>query len=225
MCGRFVLQLDAHDLASMGVPVIAPFGPRYNIAPTQLVPVVIERERTRELRIMRWGLVPSWATDSTIGNRLINARAESLATKPAFREAFRSRRCLVPATSFYEWQQIAGARRKQPYAVGRPDGEPFAFAGLWERWAPRGGGEPLETFTIITCNAKGLLAQQHNRMPVILPPSAYEAWLAPDTPMAALEALLVPRAADDLRSYPVSPSVNDPRRDDASCVEPIDVGD
>ena len=126
-------------------------GPRYNTAPTQLVPVVVERDGKRELRFMRWGLVPYWVDDPSVGSRMINARAETVATKPSFREAFRWRRCLIPADAFYEWQQVPGARRKQPYAIGLADGEPFAFAGLWETWQPPEGGEAVETCAIITC--------------------------------------------------------------------------
>ncbi len=223
MCGRFVVHLNASQVAHFGVVNPSAIGPRYNVAPSQPVSVVIvERDGHRELRAMRWGLVPAWAADPTIGHRLINARAETVARLPAFRDAFRHRRCLVPASGFYEWQTIPGHRRRQPHLVEVGDGKPFALAGLWEEWTPRGGGEVLETCTVITCEANAMMAQLHGRMPVIIPESAYDAWLNPATPPDALQALLAPFPDAAMRSRPVSFQVNNPRIDDTSCIAPFE---
>lgn len=222
MCGRFAVHLDARQIAMFGVGTTEPWGPHYNVAPTQGVPVVVAHaDGTREFRPMRWGLIPQWTSDPAVGARMINARAETVATKPAFRGAFRSRRCLVLASAFYEWQRIPGSRRKQPHAIVVDAGEPFAFAGLWARWHPGREEEAIETCAIVTCEANAVLAPVHNRMPVILPPDRYDAWLALKTPVAELEAMLVPYPADRMRAFPVSEYVNSPFRDGPECVEPL----
>jgi putative SOS response-associated peptidase YedK len=221
MCGRFVVHLDARAVRQFGVEIAEPWGPYYNVAPTQAVPVVISAEGKRELRFMHWGLIPSWADNPAIGNRMINARAETVATKPAFRDAFRSRRCLVLASAFYEWQPIPGVRRKQPHAIQVDHGEPFAFAGLWDSWISRETGEVIESCTIITCEANAVLAPVHNRMPVILPSGLYDAWLDPATPPAALDAMLVPYPAEGIHAFPVSTYVNSPGRDGPECIAPV----
>lgn len=193
--------------------------PRYNIAPTQPVAAIRLTAETgkREFAALRWGLVPSWATDLKIGSRLINARSETAVSKPAFRAAFAKRRCLIPADGFYEWQPQG--KEKQPYLIGMKDGEPFVFAGLWERWQ----GEnlpPLETCTILTTTANELMKPLHERMPVILAPADCQCWLDPTTPKAEAEALLRPWAADTLNAVPVGKWVNNPRHDDPRCLEP-----
>ncbi len=225
MCGRFTLAaqpaLIAEAFGLSGVPDLAP---RYNIAPTQISPVVRELAigAARQLDLLRWGLVPSWAADPALGSRLINARSETVAEKPSFRSAFRQRRCLVPADGFYEWAKVGKARH--PWYFRRSDGAPFALAGLWERWrAP--GGEALETFTILTTDANEVVAPVHPRMPVILPPQAYEAWLDPELiETGHLAPLLVPARPGFLIGYPVSQRVNAPLHDDPGCIAPLEGG-
>jgi putative SOS response-associated peptidase YedK len=191
--------------------------PRYNAAPTQRMPVVRIVDDKRELALLRWGLIPSWAKDPKIGNSLINARGETVAEKPAFRSAFKARRCLVLVDGFYEWRKLPGGG-KQPYRITMADGSPFAFAGLWERWDK--GDEPLETFTIITTTANELVVPIHDRMPVILDPADYDAWLeSPDT--AIPMALIQPYPARRMSAYPVSTRVNSPRNDDAAVIERV----
>ncbi len=225
MCGRFTLRASASVLAEQfAVFDVAPIGPRFNIAPTQAVPVVRmsprEREPQRELVALRWGLIPSWAKDAAIGNRMINARAETVAEKPAYRAAFRRRRCLVPADGFYEWQRAGN--RKQPYFIHMRDDGPFALAGLWESWeGPDHSG--IESFTVLTTEPNEVVEPIHNRMPVILNQSDYGLWLdsAVQEP-GVLAPLLVPYRAELMESYAVSTQVNSPRHEDPSCVEPID---
>jgi putative SOS response-associated peptidase YedK len=219
MCGRFTLTTPMPVLAELFLfPEAAPQPPRYNVAPTQAVAAVRAADPNhRELAWCRWGLIPSWADDPGIGNRLINARAETAAEKPTFRSAFRHRRCLIPTDGFYEWQKTGG--RKQPFYIKMRDGQPFAFAGLWERW--EGGGEPVETCTILTTEANEVVRPVHDRMPVILAPEVYGRWLDPEVKKPELlQPLLHPFAADAMTAYPVSPVVNNPRNDSAKCIEP-----
>jgi putative SOS response-associated peptidase YedK len=190
--------------------------PSYNVAPTQQVAAVLEDEGGRRLEMLRWGLVPSWAVDSDIGSRMINARSETAPEKPSFRRAFRGRRCLIPADGFYEWKREEGG--KQPYYFRMQDGRPFAFAGLWESW-DKGDGT-LRTCTILTTRANPVLEGIHDRMPVILPRDAYNAWLDPDADREELGELMIPYPHDDLEAYPVSRFVNSPRNNDERCVEP-----
>jgi len=220
MCGRYSITTPVEALREAfrfsGPPIN--LAPRYNAAPTQDLPIVrLSADGSeRQLAVLRWGLVPSWATDPAIGNRLINARAETVAEKPSFRSAFRSRRCLVPADGFYEWRKIGG--HKQPYRICRPDGAPFAFAGLWERWASE-QATPLETFTILTTEATAELSPIHGRMPVILPTASYDAWLNPNMRRADLTALLTPYPGA-LDVYAVDTRVNNARNDDPACIAP-----
>ncbi len=209
MCGRFTLALPAETVqAFLGLATRPQLAPRFNIAPTQ--PVAVARLQTatgdRILELVRWGLIPHWASDPTIGARLINARAETLAQKPAFRSSFRQRRCLIPADGFYEWQKTAGG--KQPYHIRRLDGGPMAMAGLWDSWqAP--DGDPISSCAIITTAANDLVRPIHDRMPVLLPPENFELWLDPavsDT--ARLSELLAPAPATGLIAVPVSRRVN-----------------
>jgi putative SOS response-associated peptidase YedK len=193
MCSRYFLDADGNIIAyTFRVPPSDRIRKRFNIAPTQEAPVVRALEDgTREVAMLRWGLVPAWATDLKVGTRMINARAEGVDAKPAFRDAVKRRRCVVPATGFFEWQGEPG--RKQPFAITVPGQPLLAFAGLWERWmAP--SGEPVETFAIVTTDANEAVARIHDRMPVILPPGAVDAWLAA-SPAEAL-ALLKPYAGE-----------------------------
>lgn len=196
--------------------------PRYNIAPTQPVPVVRQkpREGAREILFMRWGLIPSWATDATIGNRTINARSETVETTPSFREPFRSRRCLIPADGFYEWKR--NGKTKQPFCFEVADGQLFAFAGLWDRWTdPQ--GQAVESCTILTTTANALSADLHDRMPVILRPEDYDCWL--DTKDGNINSglkLLVPFTGP-MRRYPVSARVNQVQNDDSECAVPVEL--
>jgi putative SOS response-associated peptidase YedK len=221
MCGRFSLGATIKVGQLFDVPDWPDMPPRYNIAPSQNVPAVIQNRETasRELRPMRWGLVPFWATDPKIGNRLINARAETLATKPAFRESLRERRCLIPADGFYEWDQQG--RRKQPWYIHMRDGRPFALAGLWDRWQPADGGR-LETCTIVTTASNELVQRIHDRMPVILPPAVCGLWLDPNAhDVAPLQALLRPHPADDMEAFPIGPRVNNPANDSPDLIAPL----
>jgi putative SOS response-associated peptidase YedK len=221
MCGRYMLTTPVDALRQLLLfPERPNLPPRYNIAPTQDVPIVRRtRDGTaRELIMVRWGLVPYWADDPKIGNRLINARGESVARTAAFREAYQRRRCLVPADGFFEWQKIG--RTRQPLLVRRKDQAPFAFAGLWERW-PQPGGGVLRSCTIITCPANELVALVHDRMPVILAPEDFERWLDPGQDQG--HALLKPYPAAPLEAFPVSARVNSPNNDDPECIAPLAV--
>ncbi len=221
MCGRFTLRTPAHRLAeAFGVRDLPNLAPRYNIAPAQDVAAVRSAGDGRELVLLRWGLVPYWAKDPAIGNRMINARAESVAEKPAFRAAFRKRRCLVVADGFYEWQKTAEAR-KQPWFIHLESDAPFAIAGLWERWKSA-QGEVVESCTLITTEANESLKPIHHRMPVILAPEAWDAWLDPGpAPAGALAALLRPDAGAGLAAHPVERLVNDARVDAPACIAPL----
>jgi len=192
-----------------------PLASCYNIAPREDV-AVVRAETPETIDLSRWGLIPSWAEDPS--TNFINARAETAAEKPAFREAYRSRRCLVLADGFYEWKE-ADAGPKQPYRVARTDDEPFAMAGLYGRWT--GGDEPIETATVLTCEPNDLMADLHDRMPVVLPPDEERRWLDPGTD----GDLLAPRAWPDFHAYPISRAVNDPSNDSPAIVEEIDPGE
>jgi len=223
MCGRFALHHGAEELrARFAVEqLVADLAPRYNIAPTQPVAVVLQRD-LRILDSFRWGLIPFWARDPKIGSRMINARSESVATKPAYRNALRSRRCLIPASGFYEWKRIGD--RKIPTYVHRADGHPFAMAGLWETW--NGPADRiLHTCAILTTRASDFMADIHDRMPVILTPDQERPWLDPalEDP-AELVSLLQPYQAEDLAAYPVSRKVNASAHDAPDCIEPVTAG-
>lgn len=228
MCGRYTLTTPLEALKRLfEFAESLNLQPRYNIAPTQIVPVVRGGEGRRSLVMMRWGLVPGWAKEISIASRMINARSETVAGKPAFREAFRTRRCLVPADGYYEWQ--AEGKRRQPYRVTREDGAPMAFAGLWEQWKARrdsGGANPVsvgdlvETFTIVTTAASESIANLHDRMPVVIEPDDFEVWLtAPGEDPEPLQRLLRPSAISFAITR-VGMHVNAVRNDDPQCVEP-----
>jgi len=218
MCGRFTQQRPSAELASLfeAEDLAGSPGGRFNLAPRQLGLVVVERDDLRRAIVpCRWGLIPSWARDAKIGSRLINARAETVAATPAFRASFARRRCIVPADGFYEWERRTPEIR-QPNLVRRVDGEPMAFAGLWSAWRDpaRPESDLVRTFTIITTGANATVAPIHDRMPAILPASAWQAWLAPaPTDPAELLALLMPAADDLLERFPVSKRVNSVRNE------------
>jgi len=236
MCGRFTLTTPAAVWAALfELDSVPELGPRYNIAPTQPVAAVRSTARPQtdtagpdeteagtgsghECAQLRWGLVPHWTRDPDLkGRALINARSETVAEKPSFRDSFRFRRCLVVADGFYEWQP-AGAR-KQPFWIRLDTGAPFAFAGLWDRWV--GKDETLESCTLLTTEANEGLRPLHDRMPVILDPHDYEAWIDPDTPHWELESLLVPYPSEAMTFHPVSTHVNHVGHDDPACIAPL----
>lgn len=221
MCGRFSLGATIRVAQAFDVPNWPEMPPRYNIAPGQDIAAVIwNREAAhREVRSPRWGLVPFWAKEGGMGHRLINARAETVATKPAFRKPFRERRCLVPADGFYEWERQG--RRKRPWHIRMRDGRPFAFAGLWDRWQPTEGA-PVETVTIVTTEPNALVGRIHDRMPVILPSMEYGLWLDPAVQdIERLHALLRPYPEDEMLAYPVGTQVNNPAKDGPDLVAPL----
>ncbi len=197
-----------------------PLKPRYNIAPTQPAPVVRIRPggTSREFDHLHWGLIPGWAKDPSIGNRMINARSETVTAKPAFRNAFRNRRCLVVADGFYEWKKTG--TRKQPYVIRMCDGSPFAFAGLWEHWESA-EGEAIDSCALLTTQPNELVGEVHDRMPVILRPSDFDLWLDPSmNKPEKLEPLLRAYPANKMTTFAVSTRVNSPTRDDPACIEP-----
>src|SRR5262245_21518322 len=223
MCGRFTLTVDPSELQQQfgwKEPPPAELGPRFNIAPSQAVAVVANTPE-RMLELFQWGLIPSWAKDPKIGNKLINARAETLAEKPSFRTALKRRRCLVVADGFYEWRK--DGTRKTPMYIQMQDGRPFAFAGLWEVWQPP-EGEKVKSCTIITTEPNALLETIHNRMPAILAPEDYDAWLKPgDVPPDDLMPLLHPFDPSRMKAMPVSTRVNSPDIDSPELVLPLAV--
>ncbi len=227
MCGRFTNRFSWKELHERMDLIGTPLNlrPRYNVAPSQDIAVVRAAQEGRTLAMLFWGLIPAWARDPAIGHKLINARSETAAEKPSFRTAFRHRRCLIPADGFYEWQRRG--RTRQPWLFGFRDGAPLVFAGLWERWtvsadaaltgsfAERRPGDVVETCTILTTSANETVAPVHGRMPVILPPNAWSAWLAGE------EVSLDPCPTDAMTAWPVSTHVNLPSNDDPRCVEPV----
>lgn len=224
MCGRYSLTTPMEAVRQVfGFPERPNLAPRVNIAPSQEVAAVRLEDGeagARRFAWLRWGLIPSWAKDPAIGNRMINARAETLAEKPAFRAAFRRRRCLIAADGFYEWTTEQG--RKQPYRITLKDGAPFGFAGLWERWDGPGGDGAVESCTIVTTEANERLRAIHPRMPVILAPESFDTWLDPATSTAEAQGLLRPAPAAWFTAYRVSPKINSPANDDLALIEPLD---
>jgi putative SOS response-associated peptidase YedK len=216
MCGRFTQRSPAKKVAEkFKVEAVPPLAERYNVAPAQAVLGVREASGGREATFLKWGLVPRWAKDPGIGNKLINARSETVAEKSSFREAFARRRCLVPLDGFFEW--VRRGDRKRPFYFHMRDGEPFAVAGLWEHWEGEGG--PLETCTLLTTEANELLAPYHDRMPVILRPDDYDVWLDPGVRSPEmLTPLLRPYPHSEMSTYAVSVLVNSPSNDDPRCV-------
>jgi putative SOS response-associated peptidase YedK len=222
MCGRYAIFGPASRKNREALEFLErelDFTPTWNAAPTRELPVFrVDARRGRELTLLRWGLVPFWAKTAAIGAKLINARGDTLAVKPAFREAFGRRHCLVPMCGFYEWRKAGAARI--PYFVRPLNTDVFAVAGLYEFWPGRDGAAPIGSFTIITTEANDLVRPLHDRMPAILHESDYDTWLAPqDRDPAALQALLAPHPADEMRAYPVGPRVNSARNDGPDLVE------
>ncbi len=225
MCGRFARKSTQDLLAEwFGVEFedMPWFAPSYNVAPQSVQPVVRQNRDTgkREFALMRWGLVPFWAKDPKVGYSTINARAEEAASKPAFREALKKRRCLVPADAFYEWQRL-DKKTKRPFAFALKSDEPYALAGLWEKWQGK-NNEALETFTILTTDPNELMEPVHNRMPVILAPKEYDRWLGSGPEERAPVELMKPFPADQMRSWPVSDRVGNVRNNDAELLEPAE---
>ncbi|OGA41352.1 MAG: hypothetical protein A3G24_06300 [Betaproteobacteria bacterium RIFCSPLOWO2_12_FULL_62_13] len=223
MCGRYALygpvsrkNRETFEFREREID----FGARYNAAPTQNLPVYrVHPERGRELTLLRWGLVPAWAKDPSIGARMINARAETVAEKSAFRSAFRRRRCLVPMSGFYEWEKVGG--RKVPHFIHLLNTDVFAAAGLYEYWPGKDGVEPIESYTILTTEANELIRTLHDRMPALLAENDYEAWLDPGNEKAqALEQMLKPFPAEEMRAYPISLRVNNVKNDGPELLEP-----
>ncbi len=233
MCGRFVSSsppdavaryFDVGEVSAQAEQHL----PNFNTAPTTDVLTVHQEGSVRRLDTFHWGLVPSWAKDLSVGNRMINARAETVAVKPAFRRAFAKRRCIVPVDGFYEWRAVPGRPRKQPYFIHRPDGEPYAVAGLWEEWhgpSPDGDDEPVtvRSTTIITGPANSAMAPLHDRMPVILPPTAWAEWLSPEEhDVERLGRLLVPAPDALITFHPVSVEVNSVRNKGSHLVDRVE---
>jgi putative SOS response-associated peptidase YedK len=219
MCGRYTLKNPMDVLAEYFEVEDYPSSltPSYNIAPTQEVAAVVEEDEKRKLEMLRWGLIPSWAKDPAIGNKMINARAETVSEKPSFRAAFKKRRCLIVADGFYEWQKTDNG--KQPYHFKLKDSSPFAFAGLWETWDKE--GEEIRSCSIVTTDANDLMNEIHHRMPVILHPENYGVWLDQGfDEKEALIDLLRPYPSDEMEAYPVSRRVNKPANNEPSVVEP-----
>ncbi|MBS1796143.1 MAG: SOS response-associated peptidase [Acidobacteria bacterium] len=224
MCGRFASRAKPEEVErEFKVGKLNPkiFEPRYNIAPTQTIAAVIESGGARIAGLLRWGLIPAWAKDDSMAARMINARAETLAEKPSFRSAFRARRCIVPASGFYEWAK-KGAGAKQPFYFYLKDKDLFGFAGLWEEWLDKATGELVETCTIITTEANAVLEPVHDRMPVILKPENYDEWLDEDEKdTKRLGKLLVPYPAAEMSSHPVSRAVNSPAHDSPDLIKAV----
>ncbi len=221
MCGRFTLTSSEEQIAAIlpGLIFDAPVTARYNIAPTQSILAVLN-EAPRRATPVHWGLIPSWAKDPAIGNRMINARAETVHEKPAYKRPFQRQRCLILADGFYEWRKNPADKKKTPVYAHLHNHRPFAFAGLWDRWRSS-EGEPITSATIITTTPNDLMADIHDRMPAILPAEAYGLWLSADAPPTEdLRALLSPYPAEDMAAYAVSTRVNRPTTDDPGCIEP-----
>lgn len=223
MCGRYSQARPAERIAER-FGVIGPFPvelkPRYNIAPSQDAPVVVLLE-DRRVELYHWGLIPSWSKEASIGQRMINARAETVAEKPSYRKSFKRARCLVIADGFYEWMADPGGRTKTPMRIRLKSDEPFAMAGLWDHWTG-GDGKEIKSFTIVTTEANEALSAIHERMPVILRREDEDPWLDPDTKQEDLLAMLRPYPSEETEAYPVSKLVNSPRNDLPQCIEPLE---
>ena len=217
MCGRFQLKLAEEWLGELGLEM-PDVEARYNVAPTQEVLAVREENGRREAALLKWGLVPHWAEDPAVGGRLINARSESVARKPAFRDPFQKQRCLVPADGFYEWRRVGRAR--DPFLLKMADGKTFAFAGVWDRWVRKRGR--IDSCAVLTTTANEIVTPIHDRMPVILERDAYDLWLDPDARAEDLQALLRPFPAERMEAVPVSPRVNKADVDDPECERPVE---
>lgn len=221
MCGRFSLTTSPTKLAgNFRLLEIPHLDPHYNIPPGSQIAAIRQADHQRYLDFLHWGLIPPWAEDPKTGYKTINAKAETVHKAPAFRSAFRIKRCLIPADGFYEWQQLDKGR-KQPYYIRPKGGGLFAFAGLWEKWQGK-EGQLIESCTIITTESNKLIKPIHDRMPLILKPGDYDLWLNPEvTDIRSLQVIMKPYPDDKMEAYPVSATVNDPRNDIPECIEPI----
>jgi putative SOS response-associated peptidase YedK len=225
MCGRYTILPNAETwtkafaLSEDVANQVSILSLNYNVAPTQNVPILRDNHETgeRELAFGRWGLIPSWAKDTKFGYHTINARAETVAEKPSFRDAFRKRHCLIPASGFYEWKKVGS--KKQPYLIQMQDESPFAFAGLWERWHNPQDESIVQSCTIIVTDANEFMKPIHDRMPVILNPDEYGRWLDPTATDG--RSLLRPCPSEWLSSYPISTYVNSPKNNDSRCIQPM----
>ena len=223
MCGRFTLSASPTSLTETfpGFELPDQLTPRYNITPTQDV-AVVANNNPGKIDLFRWGLIPSWAKDPTIGNRMINARSETLSQKPLFRTAYRRWRCLILADGYYEWRKEPGGGVKTPFYIRMASEKPFAFAGLWEQWQPSRDADAVLSCTILTCPPNEMLEQIHHRMPVILDYDAYDLWLEPNNqPPAEMNHLLKPYPADAMTAYAVSRLVNKPQNDTPAGIQPV----
>jgi putative SOS response-associated peptidase YedK len=223
MCGRYARRSDKQKIAELFAihgPVMPDFGPSWNVAPQTFQPVVRLNVDTgeRELVLMRWGLIPFWAKDPSIGLGTINAKAETITTAPAFREAIKYRRCLVPADAFYEWQKL-DAKNKQPFAIAMKDGQPYALAGLWEKWKDRKEGTELLTFTVITTDPNAVVERLHDRMPVIIPERDYDRWLRAEPDRPPID-LLRPYDAEKMTAWKVDKAVGNVKNDSPELIRP-----
>jgi putative SOS response-associated peptidase YedK len=221
MCGRFTLQITKEMLEEIfGNLVVQDFKPRYNIAPTQQVVVIrTYQDESIHLDLLKWGLIPLWSKDPSIGSKMINARSETVDTKPSFRSAFKHRRCIIPASGFYEWQEVGG--KKHPLYVRLKDNNPMLFAGLWEHWKPE-EGETIESCTILTTTTNELIQPLHDRMPVILDNKDKDLWLDPHvSDPEQLKSLFKPYPSEQMEIYPVSDIVNSPRNDTPECIKAL----
>ncbi len=222
MCGRFALSAPASAITEVfQVDILPDLLPRYNVAPTQQVPAIVAADGIRSMRRFRWGLIPPWAKDKKISASLINARGESVHEKPSFRSAFKRRRCLIPADGFYEWKR--DGKLKIPHLIGLTAGLPFAIAGLWERWHDPETNEDLHSCCLVTTGPNSLMERIHDRMPVILPQSAWDRWLDPNNDdVVSLRELLVPYPAELMTARTVSSRVNDARKEGPDNQRPYD---
>ena len=231
MCGRFTTTTPAADLAryfDVDEVLVEDPPPRWNVAPTDTVLGIVERDGRRTMGGFRWGLIPFWAKDASVGSRMINARAETVRTTSAYARPFERRRCLVPADGFYEWQARPGGAAKQPFHLRRPKLEPLAIAAVWDSWRPRKGSDDgrIVSCALITTGANAVLEPIHDRMPVLLPHEAWDTWLDPDNDdVEALAGLLVPAPDDLLEAVPVSRAVGNVRNDGPELLEPVDPGE
>jgi putative SOS response-associated peptidase YedK len=222
MCGRFGLSRpDKLDPRRFGVSAFPELPSHFNIAPGSDILAIRERKGERVADLLHWGLVPNWAKDPAIGNRMANARSDTAFEKPSFKRAILNRRCLIPADVFYEWQVVPGQRRKQPFAVRMKDGETFALGGIWDYWKASELSEGIVSCAILTTEPNTLLAPIHDRMPVIIPPDRYRAWLDPKTPAPAVRDLCQSFASDVMAAWPISLRINDPEEDGEEVIEPL----
>jgi len=228
MCGRYYRRSDKQQIAEafrLGLPTTFEILPSYNVCPQSFQPLVRLNDDSgeRELALLRWGLVPFWAKDAKVAYNTINAKAETLSTSPAFREAFKRRRCLIPLDGFYEWQPL-GAKTKQPFAVALKHGGLFAVAGLWDRWKDKSTGASLETYTVITTDPNELMEPFHNRMPVIVKPDDFERWMAPADPARLPVDLLRPYPQEEMAAWKVGNAVGNVRNNSPALIAPLEQG-